>query len=143
MKRVIYSSTSVRSERIASASILDGDIFEGKKYKVEGYTSYEPGELSDYSGATLTDDPKVAIATWFKLNKRFPMRVDISTQTKASACELIDYAANHMDWVLSLCDRYNYRAAESLAAAIREVHRRGPLFHDRQYGDMIYPFDIG
>ena len=121
------------------------DPFKGKKYAVVGSRSNYPGEVSESSEPVLTDRPDMAIVSWFQINEQFPMDTFISTQTKQNARELIRYAVNHMDWVMSLFDEYkcHYKPDYFKNALLKKFDDGCKYFHESEFGDLIYPFDIG
>lgn len=121
------------------------DSFKGRKYYVLGSSSNFPGEISDMADPKITDSPRAAIHAWFRINEKFPMDTAILAKKKKDAIELIEYAAANMDWVMSLFDKYkcHYRPDAFKHAILKKQDDGCRYFHESDFGDMIYPFDVG
>lgn len=121
------------------------DSFKGRAYQVVGATSNSFGEVTDNAAPLITDSSRAAIHAWFRINAKFPTETAILAKTKKDAFELITYAFEHLDWVMSLFDKYtcHYKPEYLKEAIIKKYEDKCKYFHESDFGDMIYPFDVG
>lgn len=121
------------------------DIFGGFEYMVSGASVNPYGEIESKSRDVYTNDPEQAIEAWFKLNRSCRSGAAIHARTRAGACEIVDYAAENLDWVMLLHRKYrcNYSPEFLEDAILKQSANRCKTFYETEYGDMVFPFDVG
>lgn len=120
-----------------------------KKFIVDIYHEVREDSWSEvkYEG----NDPKEAIEQWAELERKEPTMVSINVRRKADALELIDYAYEHMDWLMELCSKpwFPYKQDYVKKAIERAKENRCLTFHEYQLWDgeyaldQVHPFDLG
>lgn len=116
------------------------------KYEVYGFNDnyVETGHDTSYD-SKVTEDPKTAIVTWFKLSQKYPTCTSIIAKNKEVAIELLEYANANEDLIRSLAAKYKcpYKV-DYLVNAIREKAESGNLYgFYRNSRDQVYPFANG
>lgn len=119
-----------------------------KKFTVDIYHQANEDTWTEvkYEG----NDPRKAIEVWADLERNYPTCVSINVRRRDEACELIDYAYKHMDWVKGLCSksRFPYKWSyiengigtkyQTGCDTFRECEINGTY-----YPDQVYPFCLG
>lgn len=123
MKRVIIASIE---------EVDEWNPFVNGTYAVSG----------DYT-VKYTNNPKTAIKFWYQLQKKDPMGVAISCQTKEQAIALCKAATE--DYIYSLAEKYKcpYKPEWIVEEAAEKVADGQKYFHESDYGDTIHPFGVG
>lgn len=116
------------------------------KYQV--WTDDMPSPDNEYGNYKYnTDSPAEAIEDWFRVNQKCPMETTIYMWDKNDAIALIDYAYDHMDWVLDLADQYNCQIKKEYLEKwiISERDRKCSGFLGKVDGfpDSVSPFSFG
>lgn len=90
-----------------------------------------------------TNDPRLAIEYWFRLNKKFPTQTDISAKTRADGCELLKEAT--AEYLTELYEKYGccYKLDYLIENAADNLGRGCSSLIESEYGDSIYPFCCG
>lgn len=132
----VTSSETVTSD--SSEDEYEWSPFQNRNYLVTA------GPYSDVT--FFCDDPKRAIAYWFKYQKKYPMDVSISCPIRELAVKLVK--AGTSKYLTTLYDKYSdcpYKLDYLIEECKRKVADgcRGFYENDYGYGDTVHPFTVG
>lgn len=112
--------------------------------KASGYGEYRKTYMIS-GGYTVrsTNDPAQAIRFWFQLGQKNPTDTAITCQRREDAITLCQAAT--ADLLAELYDKYRcvYKLDWLISAAAKQVQTQCPSFYESEFGDMVYPFDVG
>lgn len=115
------------------------DPFRGHTYLIEASDG-----LSDSDGS-YADDPEKAIQDWFKLNSKqqYSTNVAILCKTKQDALNLV--SAGTEDYLTDMWNKYGcpYKLDQLIQSCKNQQENGCRFFHEHEYGDMVFPFDVG
>ncbi len=118
---------------IRSNEIDEWNPFSGGRYRISG----------GYDDMEVTDDPKKAIKTWFRFNKKDPTNVAIFTDTKSNALDLLEVATP--EYLTKLHDQFGcpYKLDYLINEVQNKIDDGCKWFHEGYMGDSIHPFSVG
>lgn len=112
-------------------------------YQVYGFKDrYRNGKHSNMEDEIHAEDPKDAIASWFKLAQKYGRNTSIIAKDKQSAMHLLSFANNNRDLLLELSSEYgcpyniNRFMNEIQSAASGKMYG----FATKYSSDQVYPF---
>lgn len=116
------------------------------KYEVYGFRdNYTETGYDTSSDNKITEDPKTAIVTWFKLSQKYPTCTSIIAKNKEVAMKLLEYANANENLIRELASKYKcpYKV-DHIVDAIKEKVQSGRLYgFYRNSRDQVYPFANG
>lgn len=113
-------------------------------YYVSGSTPTGEGDADSTNSGKITD-PAKAIEQWFKIGAKHRTGTAITATKKSDAIALVTWADKNQDKITEWHKKYGcpYKLDFLLKAISDQVRRKCSSFYESEYGDMVYPFDVG
>lgn len=123
---------------------IDTDLVNESVYYVSGSTPTGEGDSNITNSGKITD-PAKAIEQWFKIGAKHRTGTAITATKKSDAIALVTWADKNQDKITEWHKKYGcpYKLDFLLKAISDQVRRKCSSFYEGEYGDMVYPFDVG
>lgn len=116
------------------------DFYQGHTYMISGSDEYGNND------SCLLDSPLSALMAWFRIGAKFPTGTSIQCKHKSDAVALCETAISHKQSLTELHQKYKcpYKLDFIFEQAEKKVSDGCKYFHEHgDFGDSVYPFDIG
>lgn len=142
-KELLNKISSLGAKNIGVKYPKDKSMNESVYY-VSGSTPTGEGDADSTNSGKITD-PAKAIEQWFKIGAKHRTGTAITATKKSDAIALVTWADKNQDKITEWHKKYGcpYKLDFLLKAISDQVRRKCSSFYEGEYGDMVYPFDVG